>query len=233
MTELDILASFHNGHGNLYVVEGGPNYKMVVWDALTKLEASGEYVKYNGKKGVITQVDWEPNGEMTFVLDEEIKGRASWKDQLLQMANIPNVNGSSTSTATVPIGGVTGTATIPYGTGQTSYGTTGTAIVANGGAGILGQNYMITTGGSITSSGVVGYTISKPQSDSPDLPEICMTADDGGRKVEITLAPDSHLSAQEALKIMMLLMASATEPESFNALNYIKKNNLERHFKYA
>ena len=218
--ELDILASL--GAGMTYFVEGsllGDSWP-TCWKTLRSLEDERTLTSYNGRIGYIVDVDWEDD-RMSFKLDELKAAVPAW----LNAVPGPTTVSSGSISVGVGTGNMTGTATVPIGSGVS-----GTAVIG----GVLGQNYMITTGGSITVPAVTGYNvISKPQSDSADLPDIVMEADEAGRKVTITLAPDSHLSAQEALKIMMLLMASATEPESFNALNYIKKNNLERHFKYA
>ena len=202
----EIISSL--GCSGEYIVEGTPLKKMRVWEILAIMEADGCSVEYNGRQGVVTNIDWESHSHMTFMIDESMKGRSPSAAALnfISAANIPITSGAANTTIPVTI---------------------------SVGGNLLGQNYLITGVGNGKSS-IVGYTISKPQSNSPDLPDLVLKADDEhGRSVEITLSPDQDLSAHETLKIMMLIMAFVNEPEIFNALNYIKKNNLERHFKYA
>lgn len=71
------------------------------------------------------------------------------------------------------------------------------------------------------------------QSASPCLPSIVLEDKDEHRQmVTLTLAPEDAISAQEALKLMMLLISYKDQPSQFSALAYVKANNLERHFKF-
>lgn len=71
------------------------------------------------------------------------------------------------------------------------------------------------------------------QSISPDLPVLQWDhLDEHGQRISMTLAPESTLSAHEALKLSLLVMATNTNPYSFSAYAYVKKHGLERHFNF-
>ena len=116
-----------------------------------------------------------------------------------------------------------------------SAGVTGHAAGYGGGSGstIVPQNTVQT----YTSGSNFGYdttSIKKTQSNSPDLPPMTIvTADEHGNRVDMTVSPEPNVSTGDCMKLLMLMFAVTVEPESFNALAYVKKNSLERHFKYA
>ena len=109
--------------------------------------------------------------------------------------------------------------------------------------GIAGQ-YMISNGNgsgwvSVGSSGG-GYTDAQApkrveQSKAPTLPPIEIEAEDlqTGLKAKMLLRPEPNVTANESLKLTMLMFAYASSSEDFNALEYIRQNNLERHFSYS
>lgn len=69
---------------------------------------------------------------------------------------------------------------------------------------------------------------------SGDLPSLLMEGhDDQGVLVKMYLAPESNISPNDCMKLLMLVLASNTAPEQFNALTYVKNNNLERHFNFT
>ena len=66
------------------------------------------------------------------------------------------------------------------------------------------------------------------------LPEIKMIArDEFGRDVKMVLEPEPNISAQESLKLMLLVHCYTKSTSKFNPLAYVKKHGLERHFNYS
>lgn len=66
-----------------------------------------------------------------------------------------------------------------------------------------------------------------------DLPvTVFNTRDDSLADIYMTLQPEYSITAPEALKIMMMLTAAIYAPQ-FSVFQYVKKNDLERHFKYS
>lgn len=83
------------------------------------------------------------------------------------------------------------------------------------------------------SASTENYTLSTV-SDSPDLPDITInTSDEHGNPVVMKIAPESNISASECMKMTMLMTALMSGGSSFNALAYVKKQNLERHFTFS
>ena len=71
-------------------------------------------------------------------------------------------------------------------------------------------------------------------SQDDNLPDVVFDGHDfDSKKITMTLKPESTISTLEALKITMLINASARTPTKFSVFAYIKKNNLERHFKFV
>ena len=71
-------------------------------------------------------------------------------------------------------------------------------------------------------------------SQEADLPDVVFVSHDfDSKKITMTLKPEPTISTLEALKITMLINASARTPTKFSVFAYIKKNNLERHFKFV
>lgn len=73
------------------------------------------------------------------------------------------------------------------------------------------------------------------QSMSPDLPTMLIEGYDEhtGKKVKMVLSPESGISNNEIMKLLMLIIGTNTAPTQFNPLAYVKKHNLERHFTYS
>ena len=67
-----------------------------------------------------------------------------------------------------------------------------------------------------------------------NLPDVVFNGHDfDSKKITMTLKPEPTISVFEALKITLLINASARTPTKFSVFAYIKKNNLERHFKFT
>lgn len=69
------------------------------------------------------------------------------------------------------------------------------------------------------------------KADLPDLQYRCVDA--SGNKVTMTLSPEAGITTGELTKIVMLSLAVMADGGSVNPLSYVKKHNLERHFKYS
>jgi hypothetical protein len=96
--------------------------------------------------------------------------------------------------------------------------------------------------GAISVSGLNGIsaadfgsvTLSLQPTDNPDLPSTVFTTyNDAGDRVTLTLAPESDISARESLLIARMIHAATTNPSSFSVFHFVRKQNLERHFKFA
>ena len=126
------------------------------------------------------------------------------------------------------------TATAPlnptYTSGSGIIGSTAGIGVSGGGGITINANVL---NGSYTVSGGTSLKTVAP-STSPILPEIVLEAhDENGKRIEMELIPERTISAFECLQITMMLMAYCDSPDSFCPLAFVKKNNLERHFKFA
>lgn len=92
-----------------------------------------------------------------------------------------------------------------------------------------------TVTGQITGSGFnsSGFTISKHIYTNADLPAtVFHMHDDSQKEITMTLKPEYSITAPESMKIMMMLAAAIYSPQ-FSVFQFVKKNDLERHFKYA
>ena len=70
-------------------------------------------------------------------------------------------------------------------------------------------------------------------SQEANLPDVTFNGHDFDfKKITMILKPESTISTIEVLKITMLINASTRTPTKFSVFAYIKKNNLERHFKF-
>lgn len=79
-----------------------------------------------------------------------------------------------------------------------------------------------------------GYAIKKPHSTSPDLPDITFNGwDDQGNSVIMKLSPEGGIPSADVMKLLMLTIATLAGNSGTNALAYVKKHNLERHFTYS
>jgi hypothetical protein len=92
------------------------------------------------------------------------------------------------------------------------------------------SNSMPTINGNVTIDGYISASV--PLTD--ELPPITMnTHDENGRSVTMTLAPEANISTTDLTKIFMLAMVMMNGRGGVNSLSYVKKHNLERHFKYS
>lgn len=127
----------------------------------------------------------------------------------------------------------------------------------NGNGGYVGSAQGAVNGGfvNVSGSGAIGhmvgqisaggstYTLTAGQGISFGLPEQKQTADlpsiewsckdDTGQLIRMKLEPEGTISASDSLKIMLLLQSSNAFPLAFSPYLYIKKHNLERHFKFS
>jgi hypothetical protein len=142
-----------------------------------------------------------------------------------------------TISAALPPPGQPGGGPLQSGGGYQSASSQGT--VYSGGAGhgtynVAGQSYI--TGASVVPGNGIGTVTSQLQqakSRSPKLPPIVFEEqDDTGVFIRMTLSPDWQLTANDSLKISMMLFSAATQPFSFSAHAYVKANQLERHFTF-
>lgn len=109
------------------------------------------------------------------------------------------------------------------------------------GSGINASGVMSAGSGAYTMNGaqsiqsMVGQlTLDLTANQEPDLPAIVFNGYDyDEKKISMSLQPESTISTVEAFKIILLINAATHTPHKFSAFAYIKKNNLERHFKFA
>ena len=66
------------------------------------------------------------------------------------------------------------------------------------------------------------------------LPKIIfeMYDDRHHKNISMEMQPEGTISGYEALQLTMMLFIVVAEPTSFSVLEYVRKNNLERHFKF-
>ncbi len=136
------------------------------------------------------------------------------------MAQIPTYNGNS---------------------GPGSSGRVGVGVQnASGNMQIIGHLSNVTTSnassnyGYYTHTGASGKVIASSSSNEADLPALVIpSSDEFGNKVNLTLNPEPGIMNGDLTKLMMMCWAVNLSPGSFNALSYVKKNNLERHFTYS
>lgn len=126
--------------------------------------------------------------------------------------------------------------------GANSAGTIGGAVVYGVSAGSVSTSN-ISNGTAIQGNGISysasynstdGYAIKRKRTQTPDLPAMTIaTWDENDKDVIMTLKPEGGISAADSLKIFSMLIVVMSDPDSFNALAYVKKHNLERHFSYS
>lgn len=103
----------------------------------------------------------------------------------------------------------------------------------------IGSNTLINTtvigNTHTTASGGPLYTFhTNPTSQCDELPSFTFNGYDfEGKKITMIFKPEATISTLEVLKIMLLINAAANSPSKFSVYAYIKKNNLERHFKFT
>lgn len=111
-------------------------------------------------------------------------------------------------------------------------------VSVNGGGAIGHMVGQISAGGGsyILSSAPLGsISLQMPeQKQTADLPSMVWDCrDENGTMIHMELKPEGTISASDSLKIMMLIQASTSHPLLFSPYMYIKKHNLERHFKFS
>ena len=90
--------------------------------------------------------------------------------------------------------------------------------------------------GTVTGTGSSSnVTIDMGYMNKPDLPELMIESmDENGRLVKMVLSPESSISPPEVTKLLMLVTTIMLQGVGgFSVYAYVKKNNLERHFKYS
>ena len=131
------------------------------------------------------------------------------------------------------------------GGGWTSSPATGPANVPiHGGYPTPGQSYTFGTGfgitanqlGTITSAQLNSATLSLDNltldvgKREVDLPPISFRCEEDGKWFTLTLQPEHTMSPFECLLLTRLINAAL--PKSFNVIGFVRKNNLEKHFKF-
>ena len=152
---------------------------------------------------------------------------------------------SSVSAATVPVNQIQPVnddddiITITAGGAAHGHGFSPSVNVVSSGSGSL-------TGTVYGSGASNGYSVNSIQSmvgqfsvdlsynQSPELPAVVFNGYDfDEKKIVMTLKPEATISTLEVFKILMLINAATQTPNKFSVFAFIKKNNLERHFKFA
>ena len=74
----------------------------------------------------------------------------------------------------------------------------------------------------------------KPQySTSSDLPSVTLLSyDAAGNRIEMRLEPEASITAHESTKLLMLVISALYNGDQFSSYEYVRKNDLERHFKF-
>jgi hypothetical protein len=85
----------------------------------------------------------------------------------------------------------------------------------------------------IQANGAISITIGSPMSQSADLPKITFLGHDENEKpVQMVLDIEPNITTNELMRVMMLMNVAMTNgTSSFSVYAYIKKHNLERHFR--
>lgn len=80
-----------------------------------------------------------------------------------------------------------------------------------------------------------GITMAEPeQKQVAELPAIVFDCkDENGSIIKMELKPEGSIGTFEALQLMMMLQAATASPLSFSPYLFVKKHNLERHFKFS
>jgi hypothetical protein len=104
--------------------------------------------------------------------------------------------------------------------------TTGTNV----GVGAINGTYTISAVNPVLPT----LTLQDPITDNPNLPGIEFHShDDARNQITLTLKPEGTVTPYESLLITMLIQCASTNPSSFSVFHFVRKNNLEKHFKYA
>lgn len=86
--------------------------------------------------------------------------------------------------------------------------------------------------GMITGAGPFGMA-EKPIPTNPDLPPMQVLGHDGaGNKVWMEIQPERDITPFELFQVTTMIMAYSQD-EDFCPYHFIKKNHLERHFKFS
>lgn len=142
------------------------------------------------------------------------------------------------SAATGPVGQITMDEDDDAIVVSTGFYGAGTVSISAGSAGstTLVSSSNITTKSNINLGGSIAgaYTLDLAVSQVAELPGITFNGYDYDEKrVTMILQPESTISTLEAFKITLLINAATHSPRAFSVYAYIKKNNLERHFKFT
>jgi len=110
---------------------------------------------------------------------------------------------------------------------------------ANGGYATITSGHLTASGQSSSSHYSFAGAPSIPlalfvQNQTAELPAMVWELkDDAGQLCKMELKPEGTISAHEALLLTMMMQASASSPLAFSPYMYVKKHNLERHFKFS
>jgi hypothetical protein len=145
----------------------------------------------------------------------------------------------SSGNASNPVYGSGPSAGVGVGGGSGGLATPGQAVIgqiATNLSGAVPQYAYAVMNTNLTSAQLMSGSVNvrhEVQSDSAELPpQVLYTEDDSGNQIRMTLAPEYSISTHEALQLMLLLQATATNPRAFSAYRFVKSKNLERHFKF-
>lgn len=129
-------------------------------------------------------------------------------------------------------------------TGSIGGGSVGSGNLSISAGSIVNNGFTTVAAGSSSANGFYNFPSSIQRLDElppldlivsqeANLPDVTFNGHDFDlKKIAMILKPEPTISTFEALKIMMLINASARTPTKFSVFAYIKKNNLERHFKF-
>lgn len=172
------------------------------------------------------------SGKTIFNLDEELMCVGS--TGLLSQATVPvNQIVQDDDLDDEDVLTIIGNAAGPGGGGGNGGFVIGSGINASGVMSAGSGAYIMSSVQSIQS--MVGQlTLDLTVNQDPDLPAIVFNGYDyDEKKISMSLQPESTISTVEAFKIMLLINAATHTPHKFSTFAYIKKNNLERHFKFT
>lgn len=192
--------------------------------AETETETETGSEKLEWQKEVQRMTDWLNNDRM--------------EDLLKVDTSLPKSTGNASnpvygSGPSAGVGGAPGT-WVPGGAGAAGQAVIGQ--IATNLSGAAPQYAYAVMNTNLTSAQLMSGSVNvrhEVQSDSAELPpQVLYTEDDSGNQLRMTLAPEYSISTHEALQLMLLLQATATNPRAFSAYRFVKSKNLERHFKF-
>lgn len=124
-------------------------------------------------------------------------------------------------------------------TGSSSIGYSGTTAPVNVNAKTPSYQFTVGTGIGITATPIYEAAVVQTSkrvtliNGTNGGPSITVLEDEGGQKIAARLEPDSGISVSDMMKIFMLVHTIPSADHSFSALAFIRKNNLERHFRFS